>query len=252
MTPPALRILIVEDELLVAADLQDALERQGYEVPMAVRSGEVALRVLPEVQPDLVLLDINLKGALTGIETAARIRAWKPVPFIFLTGQSDRSTLDQALAQGPAAYLVKPFVERDLAIAVELALRNAQLPANQPTAEPAPSDEATTDAEVVADGIFVRHQGRYVKVPFSDILFIEAQGNYCLLVTPGTRYMLTTLLGTLLSKLNRPGLLRVHRSFALNLAHVTAYDELRALVGGHEVPIGTSYRPELLRRLPTL
>jgi DNA-binding LytR/AlgR family response regulator len=250
MTTPPLRILIVEDELLVAADLQDTLERQGYEVPMAVRSGEVALRVLSEVQPDLVLLDINLKGELSGIATAARIRAWRPVPFIFLTGQADRATLDQALAQGPAAYLVKPFVERDLSIAVELALRNAR-PAPAP---PAPELRAPelAEGEVVADGIFLRQQGRYVKVLFTDILFIEAQGNYCLLVTPTTKYMLTTLLGSLLSRLSRPSLLRVHRSFALNLIHLSAYDELKAVVGGHEVPIGTSYRALLLRHLPTL
>lgn len=241
--PPAFRILIVEDELLVAADLQDSLERLGYEVPLAVRSGEMALQVLPQVQPDLVLLDISLKGALSGIDTAAGIRAWRPVPFIFLTGQADRATLDAALAQGPAAYMVKPFVERDLGIAVELALRNAAL---------SPPNEPREEAEVVPDGVFVRHQGRYVKVAFQDILYIEAQGNYCLLVTSSTKYMLTSLLGALLERLARPELLRVHRSFALNLGHVTAYDELRAIVAGHEVPIGSSFRAGLLRHLPTL
>jgi len=134
---------------------------------------------------------------------------------------------------------------RTLGIAVELALRNATPP-------PPPSGEPREEAEVVPDGVFVRHQGRYVKAAFQDILYIEAQGNYCLLVTSSTKCMLTTLLGTLLERLARPELLRVHRSFALNLSHVTAYDELRAIVAGHEVPIGSSFRTGLLRHLPTL
>jgi DNA-binding LytR/AlgR family response regulator len=247
MSSGPLRILIVEDELLVAADLQEALERQGYEVPAAVRSGEAALQVLPAVAPDVVLLDINLKGALTGIETAARLRALRPVPFIFLSGLADRATLDQALAEHPAAYLVKPFVERDLAIAIDLAVRNFR----QPAADPAPGLPAA-EPQLTADSVFVRHQGRHVRVAYQDILFIEAQGNYCRLVTTGGEYLLTTLLGQLLPKLPLPGLLRVHRSFALNVRHVTAFDELRAVVGGYEVPISGAYRAELLRHLPTL
>ncbi|MCC3155627.1 response regulator [Hymenobacter sp. 15J16-1T3B] len=249
MSPEPLRILVVEDELLVAADLQEALERQGYEVPAAVRSGEAALQVLPAVRPDLVLLDINLRGQLTGIETAARIRAALPVPFIFLTGLADRATLDQALAEHPAAYLVKPFVERDLGIAIDLAVRNFRQAAEAPAAALAPE---AAEPQLTADSVFVRHQGRHVRVAFDDILFIEAQGNYCRLVTRGGEYLLTVLLGQLLPRLPLPTLLRVHRSFALNLRHVSAFDELRAVVGGHEVPIGAAYRAELLRHLPTL
>ncbi|WP_400192365.1 response regulator [Hymenobacter sp. B81] len=251
MTAQPLRILIVEDELLVAADLQEALERAGYEVPLTVRSGEMALQVLASVAPDVVLLDINLKGALTGIDTAARIRAERPLPFIFLTGLADRATLDRALAEHPAAYLVKPFVERDLTIAIDLAVRNfgqsspAQLAA-PPRSEPA----ATAEPQLTADSVFVRYQGRHVRVAYQDILFIEAQGNYCRLVTTGGEYLLTTLLGQLLPRL--PTLLRVHRSFALNVRHVAAFDELRAVVGRHEVPIGSAYRSQLLRHLPTL
>lgn len=260
MSLESLRILIVEDELLVAADLQEALERQGYEVPAAVRSGEAALQVLPAVRPDLVLLDINLRGQLTGIETAARIRAALPVPFIFLTGLADRATLDQALAEHPAAYLVKPFVERDLAIAIDLAVRNFRRAAAstdagaaaEPIVAAAPGPATPAEPQLTADSVFVRHHGRHVRVAFDDILFIEAQGNYCRLVTRHGDYLVTVLLGQLLPRLPLPTLLRVHRSFALNLRHVTAFDELRAVVGGHDVPIGAAYRAELLRHLPTL
>lgn len=254
-TAPA-RVLVVEDELLVAADLQEALERLGYEVPVAVRSGELALQVLDTAAPDVVLLDINLRGTLDGVETAAAIRARRAVPIVFLTGLADRATLDRALAQHPAGYLVKPFVERDLGITLALALRNGAAP--PASAEPEPAIEAVTggeegDAYSVADGVFIRHLGRHVKVPFADILFIEAQGNYCRFVTAGGEYLLTIVLKQLLDRLAQPALLRIHRSYVVNLAHVTGYDELRVLVAGkHELPLGQTYRAELLRRLTTL
>lgn len=272
MTP--LRILIVEDETLIAADLQDALERQGYDVPMTVRSGEMALDVFDAVRPDLVLLDINLKGQLTGIDVARALRQRRAVPFIFLSGLADRPTLDAALATAPAAYLVKPFVERDLAIAIELALTksaaalaapaNPEAPeANPEAADPSPAAAADPDpaaapappAYVLADAVFVRENGRFVKVPLAEICVLEAQGNYCLLRTPERRYMLAVVLGHLLPALAPalPGLVRVHRSFAVNLAHVTAFDEGEVELGPKlRVPVGATYRAALLARLPLL
>ena len=118
----AVKILIVEDELLIAESLAAKLENLGYEVVDTVVSGEAAIQAFREWEPDLALLDIDLEGPMDGIEVAEAIHQLRPVPFIYLSDLSDRVTTKRAKYTGPAAYMVKPYNERELAVAIELAL----------------------------------------------------------------------------------------------------------------------------------
>lgn len=120
-------ILIVEDEQIVAADIENVLEHLGYRVVGTVDCGEEACRVAVETEPDLVLMDVRIRGAIDGIETAQRIRQQRDVPIVFLTAHSDHETLDRAKETGPYGYLVKPFAERDLQATIEVALRQGAL-----------------------------------------------------------------------------------------------------------------------------
>ncbi|WP_424354540.1 response regulator [Methanobacterium sp. MBAC-LM] len=112
-------ILIVEDESIVALDIQDKVERLGYGVLAVVSSGEKAIEEVKKSQPDLVLMDIVLKGEIDGIETAERIREHFNIPIIYLTAHSDNQTLNRAKITGPFGYLVKPFVDSELRSAIE-------------------------------------------------------------------------------------------------------------------------------------
>jgi PAS domain S-box-containing protein len=116
------QILVVEDENVVAMDLQNQLQRLGYAVPAIVSSGEEAIRKVEEIHPDLVLMDIRLKGEMDGIEAAEKIKARFKVPVIFLTAYADAATLQRAKATGPFGYILKPFGERELSATVEVAL----------------------------------------------------------------------------------------------------------------------------------
>ena len=116
------KVLIVEDERIVALDLQYQLRRLGYAVSDVASSGEEALRMAEEVQPDVVLMDIRLKGALDGVETAEELRDHSDVPVVFLTAYADDRTLERAKATEPFGYLLKPFEERELQVAIEIAL----------------------------------------------------------------------------------------------------------------------------------
>lgn len=119
--PDAPRVLVVEDEVIVAMEIQDRLEHLGYAVSDTLTTGEAALAHVSEAVPDLILMDIRLDGALDGIETAAAIRAAHDIPVIFLTAYSDDRTLERAKAAAPFGYIVKPFEERELYAAVEVA-----------------------------------------------------------------------------------------------------------------------------------
>lgn len=120
-------ILVVEDEAIIAADIQGALESLGYRVPRVVASGADALDALDSLRPDLVLMDIRIQGELDGIETAKRVKALRDVPIVFLTSHSDQATLQRAKAAGPRSYLLKPFDEKDLRTTIEVTLHTHEL-----------------------------------------------------------------------------------------------------------------------------
>ena len=118
----ARRILVVEDERIVALDLQGALEQLGHTVRTAA-SSEDAIRIAAQFSPQLVLMDIRLRGQVDGIETAAILQARHTVALVYLTANTDTSTLERALATNPGGYLAKPFNARDLRTTIAVAFR---------------------------------------------------------------------------------------------------------------------------------
>ena len=124
---PLPRILIVEDESLIALDVSRRLTKLGFEVCGIVATGEQAVTLAAELKPDLMLMDIFLRGPIDGIVAAAVIRERHDLPIVFLTANSDEKTLNRAKFAYPASYLLKPFKERELQITVEMALLNHRL-----------------------------------------------------------------------------------------------------------------------------
>lgn len=121
------KILIVEDEGVVALHIEKALEKLGYVVAGIANSGDGAIVKATEIRPDLVLMDIVLKGAVDGIDAAEKISAILNIPVIYLTAHADESTLQRAKLTEPFGYIVKPFRERDLQIAIEFALYKSRM-----------------------------------------------------------------------------------------------------------------------------
>jgi PAS domain S-box-containing protein len=119
---PADRILIVEDERITAADLEEVLKDLGYEVSAVVSSGESAIREAERNPPDLVLMDIRIRGEMDGTEAARLLRERFDVPVVYLTAHADRDTLERAKQSRPLGYIVKPFHEAELHASVEMAL----------------------------------------------------------------------------------------------------------------------------------
>ncbi len=123
----ARKILIVEDESITALDLRAVLGKLGYDIPAIVSNGEEAIARAATMRPDLILMDIHIKGPIDGIATAEQIRRRFDVPVVYLTAYGDEDTLQRARVTEPFGYLLKPFAERELEIAVEAALFRHQL-----------------------------------------------------------------------------------------------------------------------------
>lgn len=120
------KIMVVEDEWIIANDIKDCLVDLGYRVTAIAASGEDALARVEEDPPDLVLMDIVLKGAMNGIETARAIRAKRDIPVIYLTAYDNQFLVDQAKQTENFGYLLKPFKDRELHIAIDMALHRKQ------------------------------------------------------------------------------------------------------------------------------
>lgn len=123
----AAKILIVEDENIVAMDIQLCLKNLGYAAPVTFDSGEEALSHMKEDPPDLVLMDIRLAGEMDGVEAAEVVRSKFGIPVVYLTAQVDNVTLERAKCTGPFGYILKPFEERDLHTTIEMALAKHQI-----------------------------------------------------------------------------------------------------------------------------
>ena len=116
------KILIVEDEAIVAKDISVCLEKIGYEVIASFSKGEKALNFLENNKPDLVLMDIMLAGNISGIEASAKIKKDYDIPVVFLTAYADEKTISKAKITEPYGYIIKPFKEIDLRTSIEMAL----------------------------------------------------------------------------------------------------------------------------------
>ena len=121
------KILVVEDEGIVAADIENSLLDLGYAVSAITNSGERAIEKARELLPDLVLMDIMLMGKLDGIDAGEHIRTHFDIPVVYLTAYSDRVTLQRAKLTEPFGYILKPFEARELAPTIEIALYRHQL-----------------------------------------------------------------------------------------------------------------------------
>ncbi|MBA3848811.1 MAG: hypothetical protein C0502_02300 [Opitutus sp.] len=141
-------IYLVEDEAVIALQLREILGQLGYHVCGHAMHGETALAQIPRLRPDLVLMDINLPGRLSGIETAARLRATSTAPVVFLSAYSDTATVADAVRTGPFGYVAKPVDEGELRATIEVALHKHREHEALRRAGPQPSDDAKMTLDV--------------------------------------------------------------------------------------------------------
>lgn len=247
MTDSFIKILIVEDEMIIGAKVSMFLTELGYEVAGILPRAEEALLQIEGNKPDIVLLDIQLKGEMDGIALAKILQAEHQIPVIFLTANSDDATFKRAKEAKPYAFLAKPFKKLDLQRALELTI---SLLANQTYA--AQKEASSEDASyILSDRIFVRNKDRMVKILFEAILYIEADRNYCRIYTTTKEYLLTMPMKSLEDQLPPALFQRIHRSHIVNLTQVDEVDENAVFIGQKSLPLSKSLREDFMMRIRT-
>ncbi len=238
------KILIVEDEMVIAANISLQLSELGYEVMGIVPRGEDALRHVADNRPDIVLMDINLKGKIDGIETARQLRSTYGTAIIYLTANADDDHFNRAKSTRPSAFISKPYKKRDLQRALELTIENM-----------AHTDEPPFEAGkelVLEDRVFVRHNDKMVKVLLQDISYLEADRNYCRIFTQDQTYLLVGTLKKIEAVLPTKYFVRVHRSYIINLTHIDEVATSHLVIVNKLIPLNKAAKEELLMRLQML
>jgi len=250
----ALKIMIIEDDLVVAADLQENLEEVGYQVT-GVAQSDTSSRILFEANPpDLIIADINLgETSLTGIEIVKELTGLRHIPVIYLTAFSDSENVESAKSTRPAAYLVKPATKSQVQVSIDLALNNFYYDHAKP--------ESNQHAQVcplikTPDAYFIKHGEKYVKIWVKDMCALESEDSCTRIYTPYKKYLTSGYLGRTLAQISHDHIIRCHRSWAINTDCIFAFNEYELTVAiGKElmdIPLGDTYKQEVFNNLVKL
>jgi DNA-binding LytR/AlgR family response regulator len=253
MNSQKVNVLIVEDESIVAMDLAAGLERDGYHVVGMADNTSEAIDIFSKHEVDIVLMDVQIIGETDGIDTAAALLKIKYVPIIFLTAFTDQKTVDRVKNICPAAFLSKPYSIANVRISIDLALSNFAI-ANKPQTggklvsikgqdvESLPKEKDTILQ--LHDHLFVKQHYRFVKLKIDDILYIESLNNYISIVTTSQKFSIRMQLSELLEKLIIKNIVRIHRSYAVNILAIQSFNDQEVIVGKTELPIGKMYKED--------
>jgi len=242
------KIFIVEDEMIIAANISLQLSNLGYEVTGIAVRGEEAMLHIKENKPDIILMDIQLKGNLDGIETVQLIQKEYEIPIIYLTASVDNVHFNRAKATKPYAFISKPFKKLDLQRAIELTVSRMMKNNSQKES----NDDKCVSPFVLSDCIFVKRNEKMVKIFIKDIYYIEAERNYCRIFSKERECLLVMTLKDIDEKLPPEHFVRIHRSYVVNLSHVDEVAGSHVVITKKAIPLSKSLRGELLNRLQTV
>lgn len=244
-----MNILVVEDESIVAKDIQVCLRKLGYEVIGICSSGEKAVETALNEKPDLVMMDIMLKGEISGVQAAAAIRKELDIPIIFLTAYTDRDTVDRAKETEPYGYIIKPFKEIDIQTAIEIALYKHSK--EKVVKQERDFYYSLVEKQESNDMIFVKANQRLVKIKYTDIYFVEALKDYVVINTLERRYTIHSTMKDIEQKLPENQFVRVHRSFIIRIDKIKEIDHSNVVMENDKkvIPVGGSYKDHLQERI---
>ena len=223
--------------------MQSMLEEIGYEIVDNVIVYEQAVEVLKNKEVDLVLIDIILASDKTGIDLGKHIRENYNIPFIFVTSNSDRATVENAKTVKPNGYLVKPFEQQDLYTSIEIALSNFTSVKNNGASESQEEDDdRLMSNKVLKDSIFVKKQHLYYRIQFGDIQFIKADNVYLEVNTVDKKFLVRSPLKDYLEKLPQQKFYRAHKSYIVNVDHIDAINSKDILINNTLIPISKEFK----------
>jgi len=238
----SINIIVVEDEFTLAEDIALRLSKMGYSIAGTAASVDKALMIFDKNPIDLAILDIQLKGDRDGIDLATIINEQYHIPIIFLTSYAMSTIVERAKTVRPAAYMLKPFNDRQFKIAIEMALTNYS---NDRSATFNKEEKkAPQDNEVlpINDSLFLKKDNHFDRVSYADILWLEAESNYTIVHTDKGKYIYSVVLKKMEAKLPNHLFMRVHRSHVVNLSCVTGFTGNMLHIRDQKIPVSKQYQ----------
>lgn len=245
-----IKILIVEDEELYATEVEMLVYRLGYETVHATANSEDALHMVDVMDPDLIIMDINIEGELNGVEVAERIKD-REIPILFITSLKDKDLYERAMKTSYVGYLIKPFDELTLQSAIEFAIHSLA----EKEVEQA-AFKGWKDDLVVKNCFLIKKQTSLLKLLVKDIVYIESHGNYCMIYTNRQeKHFINLSLIKIHKKLLPNQFIRIHKRYLLQfdlIEQITLGGNEITAAGGTKLPVGRTYRGELLKQFNIL
>ena len=234
------KILIVEDEPLIADNIAFVLEDEDYSVVGKAIDTDEAMNLIDSEKPDIIMLDISLDDEdEDGIDLANIINEKYQIPFIFVTSHSDKLTINRVKKTNPAGFIVKPFKAAEILSTVAIvsykSKNGKQVAGNQ-------SD----------NGFFVKQGHDLVKIMHNDILYVKADDNYTTIVLENAKILASLNLKSLAKKLPQTKYIRIHRSYMVNISRITRISHRYVYVDTHAIPLGKGYYAKLQELITTL
>lgn len=221
------KIFIVEDEADLAENLEAILINSGYDVVGKEEEGERALTKILMAKPDLILMDIMLKGLTDGIDLTSRIREKSNVPIIFITAHAKQPYLERVSELNYDSFLLKPFTKEVLNTTINLTFLKY------------------LKKKIEKNILNIRDKGFLVPIDEDDIIMLKADGLYTRIFTKTRQYVIRDILKDVIGKLSDKKFIRIHKSYLVNLDFVTAFNSKEVTIANFVVPIRRGYFREL-------
>lgn len=244
------RILIVEDDVNISENIEEILQLLGYVNIDIANSANQAIKVVKKYRPDMVFMDIKLKGDKDGIELGEIIQQMVDAPIVYVTSYSDPAIIERAKRTHPAGFIVKPFNSNDIHAMVEIVLYNQRT-------RPAVVDHGASAPEIspylVTDAVFIKADNSFERVNYTDIYYVEANGNMVTIFTKNRNFTIRKSMKDMEDKLPSNLFLRVQKSFIVQLAQIENFNTKEITLKTNDVvPVGRQYYNSFLAKLNTI
>ena len=248
-----MNILIIEDDLIIAENIKEYIEEFGNHQIYIAKDYRACKEIKEKVKPDLFLVDIKLEGSeKDGIDIMSNLFPKNQSPIIYISTLVDLETRDKAKKTNPAAYLVKPFSQKQLEVAIDFAITHANK--NQQIEKNIVIDHCPFISE--PDYFYVKVKDKYEKISKANIVALQSQGTYTDIITTTATITHYLNMKVLLERINSKNILRCHNSYAVNVHYISSFDsDSLYVVGGKDIrslPIGNTFKGEIMDKMPRL
>jgi DNA-binding LytR/AlgR family response regulator len=259
--PELIKVLVVEADSILSQGLSAGLQQYGYTIAGIAGQAEEAVRLFKENDADIILINTHVPGDKDGIDTVLELMKIKRVPVIYLIAFADATTIARIKQTYPVAFLIKPYDSSNISIAIEMAMHNFMTcgrqdivtEANLPVLAVAGTNgHDIVDKEVIlrqGNYIFIKRNFLFVKIKLSEILYLEADGNYVHVVIKDKKFTVRLSLMQVIQKINYSRFARINRSSVVNVDAIKSFNKEQVEIAQYEIPIGKSYKESFFRQL---